>query len=171
VLPDVERSTGLPGVCDMDRVRLCNVSLRSKVRVTDRLQVPPGSIAVSADRPKSPFFPSWTRLRLIVLPSGAAALPPTAIEFDDCVGVVEEAPSPSEEAEVSPADALPAEPTVPLVLPGLVEPAPEATVEAEAPPGVAPAPPPAQAPPLLTVANAKIETNANRRTVIALSNS
>ena len=167
MLPDVERSTGLPGVCDMDRVRLCNVSSCSKVRVTDRLQVPPGSMAVSAALPKSPFFPSWTRLRLIVLPSGAAALPPTATEFDDWLGVVEAAPSPSDEAEVSPAAALPAEPTVPLALPGAVEPAPEATVEADAPPGAGPAlPPAAHVPVPLTAANAMIETNANRRTDI-----
>jgi hypothetical protein len=54
-------------------------------------------------------------------------------EEDDWLGVVDWAPRPSEEAEVSPEAALPPEPTVPLALPGLTDPAPVPTVEADPP--------------------------------------
>jgi hypothetical protein len=87
----------------------------------------------------------WTLLRLITCPPFAlAALPPVPIAEDDSLGVVEVAPTPSDDAEVPPAAALPPEPIAPLLLLGVVEPAPVPTVEADIPeaallPPVAPA--------------------------------
>src|SRR5205823_1474964 len=75
-------------------------------------------------------------------PFALAALPPVPIAEDDWVGVVDSAPSPSEDAEVPPEAALPPEPTTPLALPGLTLAAPVPTVDADIPPaGACPCPP------------------------------
>jgi hypothetical protein len=86
-----------------------------------------------------------TPVRLIVRPPVAAALPPVPIVAEDWLGVVDSAPSPSEDAEVPPAAALPPVPTTPLALSGAAEAAPVPTVEAAAP-GTAALPPAAPAP-------------------------
>jgi hypothetical protein len=55
------------------------------------------------------------------------------IAEDDSVGVADVAPTPSDDAEVPPAAALPPEPITPLLAPGVVEPAPVPTLDADIP--------------------------------------
>jgi hypothetical protein len=114
------------------------------------LKTPPLSWAWSIDCPVIALALPCTPLWLITWPPPAeAALPPVPSEEEDWVGVVDCAPSPSEEADVSPAAALPPVPTTPLLPLGDVEPAPVPMVDADAPPALpAPAAPPGAATPL-----------------------
>ena len=100
--------------------------------VWDLLHTPPCWCAWFIDCPVIAFEPPCTPLWLITWPPFAlAALPPVPSAEDDWVGVVDSAPSPSEDAEVPPEAALPPEPTTPLALSGLTLAAPVPTVEAD----------------------------------------
>ena len=101
-MPVVDLTGGPPGWCAIDLVRLVRTPRRTCVWVCDLLHTPPGSWAWSIDCPLSAFAPPCTPLWLITWPDGAAALPPVLSEEDDWLGVVDSAPTPSEEAEVSP---------------------------------------------------------------------
>lgn len=121
----VERAGGPPGSCDMLRVVDVKSSPFIRVSVVERLHVPPFCARAFAWSRIMLSF-SCSLLLLVAFPSTAAALPAPAIEDELPAGPVDVAPNPIVDADVPPAAALPADPTVPL--PPADAPAP--TVEA-----------------------------------------